>query len=213
MARARSGQAPAWPLSSDRSVRRGSRGKRDFACTCPGSFTCARCPAVAVTLGAGGAGTYTQRAIPGSEPSQDSCTFRRHPDLTARRMTSCAFPGVVRGHHCDQAPGNDPLIRRSLAGQRWPALPQVSQCAGLSGSDRAFPALTAPSGTQRAAATLASPASGAFMMPGRPPRGPRQPRVVSCTNPCTRRDGHAHGSGGPVYGAMFWFTWKRLPGS
>ena len=28
-----SGQAPAWPLSSDRSVRRGSRVKRDFACT------------------------------------------------------------------------------------------------------------------------------------------------------------------------------------
>jgi hypothetical protein len=33
MARARSGQAPAWPLSSDRSVRRGSGVKRDFACT------------------------------------------------------------------------------------------------------------------------------------------------------------------------------------
>ncbi len=33
MARVRSGQAPAWPLSSDRSGRRGSRIKRDFACT------------------------------------------------------------------------------------------------------------------------------------------------------------------------------------
>ena len=33
MARVRSGQAPAWPLSSGRSVRRGSRVKRDFACT------------------------------------------------------------------------------------------------------------------------------------------------------------------------------------
>ena len=33
MARVWSGQAPAWPLSSDRSVRRGSRVKRDFACT------------------------------------------------------------------------------------------------------------------------------------------------------------------------------------
>ena len=30
MARIRSGQAPAWPLSSDRSVRRGSRVKCDF---------------------------------------------------------------------------------------------------------------------------------------------------------------------------------------
>jgi hypothetical protein len=33
MARVRSGQAPAWPLSSDRSVRRDSGVKRDFACT------------------------------------------------------------------------------------------------------------------------------------------------------------------------------------
>ena len=33
MARVRSGQAPAWPLSYDRSVRRGSGVKRDFACT------------------------------------------------------------------------------------------------------------------------------------------------------------------------------------
>ena len=45
MARVRSGQAPAWPLSSDRSVRRGSRIKRDFACT----FT-RRFPAVLVAL-------------------------------------------------------------------------------------------------------------------------------------------------------------------
>jgi hypothetical protein len=33
MARVRSGQAAAWPLSSGRSVRRGSGVKRDFACT------------------------------------------------------------------------------------------------------------------------------------------------------------------------------------
>ena len=32
MGRVRSGQAPAWPLVSDRSVRRGSRVKHDFAC-------------------------------------------------------------------------------------------------------------------------------------------------------------------------------------
>jgi hypothetical protein len=38
MARFRSGQAPAWPLSSDRSVRRGSGVKRDFACTLTGVF-------------------------------------------------------------------------------------------------------------------------------------------------------------------------------
>ena len=33
MARVRSGQASAWPLSSDQSARRGSRVKRDFTCT------------------------------------------------------------------------------------------------------------------------------------------------------------------------------------
>src|SRR5271166_692178 len=37
----------------------------------PASFPCARCPAVTVTLEAGGADTYTQRAIPGSEPCPD----------------------------------------------------------------------------------------------------------------------------------------------
>ena len=70
MARVRSGQAPAWPLVSDRSARRGSRIKHDFACTFAAPSTCVRCPAATVMLDAGGAGTYTQRAIPGSEPSQ-----------------------------------------------------------------------------------------------------------------------------------------------
>jgi hypothetical protein len=77
MARVRSGQAPAWPLSSVRSVRRGSRIKRDFACTCA-RHVLPVLGAVTVTLDAGGAGTYTQRAIPGSEPSQDFCIFRPH---------------------------------------------------------------------------------------------------------------------------------------
>jgi hypothetical protein len=36
-----------------------------------GTFCCARCPRVTVTLDAGGADTYTPRAIPGSEPRQD----------------------------------------------------------------------------------------------------------------------------------------------
>jgi hypothetical protein len=70
MARVRSGQASAWPLSSGRSVRRGSRIKRDFACTFTRPFTCARCPAVTVTLEAGGADTYTQGAISGNELGQ-----------------------------------------------------------------------------------------------------------------------------------------------
>ena len=45
MARARSGQAPAWPLVSDRSARRGSRVKHDFACTLTRNF-----PSVLVVL-------------------------------------------------------------------------------------------------------------------------------------------------------------------
>ena len=41
----------------------------------------ARCPTAAVMLEVGGADTYTQRALPGYEPSQNSCSFRRHPKL------------------------------------------------------------------------------------------------------------------------------------
>ncbi len=44
-----------------------SRVKSDFACTPARRFPFARCPAVIVTLEAGGAGTYTERAIPGSQ--------------------------------------------------------------------------------------------------------------------------------------------------
>ena len=76
MARVRSGQAPAWPLVSGRSVRRGSGVKRDFACTFTRHFLpYARCPAVTVTLDAGGGDTYTQRAIPGPKPRQEPYTF------------------------------------------------------------------------------------------------------------------------------------------
>jgi hypothetical protein len=46
-----------------------------------GTFPRVRCPAVTVTLDAGGAGTYTQRAIPGPEPSRDWCTFRPPPPV------------------------------------------------------------------------------------------------------------------------------------
>ena len=68
MARVRSGQAPVWPLSSDRSVRREAPGSsvtsRDVRL--PGTFRpCWLSAAVTVTLEAGGADTYTQRAIPG----------------------------------------------------------------------------------------------------------------------------------------------------
>ncbi len=71
-------------------------------------FTCARCPAVTVTLEAGGADTYTQRghprtlsgAIPGSEPSQGSCTFRLHADRPPEAETRSgqqACPQPMRG--------------------------------------------------------------------------------------------------------------------
>jgi hypothetical protein len=52
-----------------------SRVKRDLACAFTRHLPCACCPAVAVTLEAGGAGTYTRRAIPGAGPSLDSCAF------------------------------------------------------------------------------------------------------------------------------------------
>ena len=99
MARVRSGQAPAWPSVSDRSVRRGSGVKRDVAYVHLALFTCARRPAVTVTLEAGGADTDTQRAIPGSEPSQGSCTFGVSPC----RSTSL-------GDQCPRAAGLSPGV-------------------------------------------------------------------------------------------------------
>ena len=69
----------------------------------PGTFSCARCPAVPVMLEAGGADTYTRRAIPGSEPSQGLCTF---PVYVVGRVVIIA-PGVrppgKRGLGCPQA--------------------------------------------------------------------------------------------------------------
>jgi hypothetical protein len=71
MARVRSGQALAWLLSRDRSARREVCGiKRDFGVYVhQAPFACAGCPAGTITLEAAGAGTYAQRAIPGSDPS------------------------------------------------------------------------------------------------------------------------------------------------
>jgi len=60
----------AWPSSSDRSARRGLQDQawlRVYVRQARSS--CAHCPAVTVTLDAGGAGTYTKQAIPGSEPA------------------------------------------------------------------------------------------------------------------------------------------------
>src|SRR6185437_17100769 len=49
-------------------------------------------PCGQVTLEAGGADTYTQRAIPGPEPNQDSCTSARFGANTVRVRR----PGAVR---------------------------------------------------------------------------------------------------------------------
>jgi hypothetical protein len=111
MARVRSRQALAWPLVSDRSARRGSGVKRDFACTFSRHFHSCSLSAVTVTLEAGGAGTYTQRAIPGSEPGQGRCTFHRIPLF----HKSGAMTGDLRPLRtgafgpCDPPPGAESL--------------------------------------------------------------------------------------------------------
>ena len=91
MARVRSGQAPAWPLSSDRSVRRGSRVKRDFACTFTRHFSCL------VTL-----------------RSQSCLGWRGGHVLSAGHPRTLARPGLLHlsrlrrgpcGHHRARGPG------------------------------------------------------------------------------------------------------------
>jgi hypothetical protein len=98
MARVRSGQAPAWPLVSDRSVRSGLQGQarlRVYVGRC--LSTCAGCPAGTVALGAGGADTYTQRAIPGS----DLFRVRSPPRLGSRASSQVAMPAVLSGSDRD----------------------------------------------------------------------------------------------------------------
>jgi hypothetical protein len=86
MARVRSGQAPAWPLVSDRSVRRGSRVKRDFTCT----FT-RHLPLVLVVLRSQSCLRLEGRARTLSGPSPDLSQARtlapsaRCEDLQIRR--------------------------------------------------------------------------------------------------------------------------------
>ncbi len=90
MARVRSGQAPAWPLSSGRSVRRGSGVKRDVACTSTRRF-----PPVLVALRAPsrlmpeGRIRTLSGPFPVLSPGQDYCSWCRgvvgedHPDTLA----------------------------------------------------------------------------------------------------------------------------------
>jgi hypothetical protein len=89
-----------------------SRVKRDLACAFTRHLPCARCPAVAVMLGAGGAGTYTQRAIPGAGPSLGSCAFC--PATWAfYSVDTCAAPLVQTD--CGLQGGQDQM--RQLGGQ------------------------------------------------------------------------------------------------
>jgi hypothetical protein len=58
----------AWPLTSDRSARSGLQGQARLRVYIDWCFSsCAGCPACTVALGAGGAGTYTERAISGPD--------------------------------------------------------------------------------------------------------------------------------------------------
>ena len=85
MARVWSGQAPAWPLVSVRSVRRGSRVKRDFACTLARAF-----PPVLVVLRAQSRLGLEGRARTLSGPSPDltsSC------QVSSTTWLTCVKPG------------------------------------------------------------------------------------------------------------------------
>ena len=73
MARVRSGQAPARPLVADRSVRRGSGVKRDFACTFTRHFH--RC---SLPCGHGKIGAEDPAAAMGRASNDSSITA---PDL------------------------------------------------------------------------------------------------------------------------------------
>ena len=97
MARVRSGQAPAWPLSSDRSVRRGSRVKRDFACTFARHF-----PPVLVALRSQSRLRLEGRTRTLSGPSPEIgmaralCAFASHGMLLSRKCPVVRV-SVLRG--------------------------------------------------------------------------------------------------------------------
>ncbi len=106
MARARSEQAPAWPLASDRSVRRGSRIKRDFACTFIRVF-----PPVLVALRSQSRLRLEGRTRMLSGPSPDLSPARtlapsacRAEDLLIRRYPAYALQHRPQGAS-DYAPG------------------------------------------------------------------------------------------------------------
>jgi hypothetical protein len=55
---------------------------------CPASSSCALCPAVAVTIEAGGAGTNTERAIPGSKRGGPHSAGSVGKQVTRRALAS-----------------------------------------------------------------------------------------------------------------------------
>jgi hypothetical protein len=85
--RAGSGQAPAWPLVSDRSVRRGSGVKRAFACTFTRHFS-----PVLVALRSQSRLMLEGRARTLSGPSTDLSPARTY----AREASSRNVPGTLR---------------------------------------------------------------------------------------------------------------------
>jgi len=91
MARVRSGQARARPLVLAGVPVVVSGVKRDLACPFTRHLACARCPAVTVALDAGGAGTYTSQAIPGSESSQDFAASGLPVDCLAHPACPCGL--------------------------------------------------------------------------------------------------------------------------
>ncbi len=190
MARARSGQAPAWPLVSGRSVRRGSRVKRDLACTCARHyFTCTRCPAVTVTLGAGGA--------PAAMPTHISSIKRSRPP----KHRSATRAAARSPRHLTAWPS-------SVGRAAWPC--SVGRAAWPSCASRVSwrtnhpvtpkkPAvtttiLTQPVGWMGFISTVRSNASAAPMRQAPTTIEPSPPRKVIANERCSSRVGTRHGS-------------------
>ena len=99
MARARSGRAPAWPLSSDRSARRGFQGQGSLrVCVNQAISARGRCPAVIGTLDAEGADTYIQRTIPGPAAQQE---FAPLPPAWERALSGPSY-ALNNGAACSQ---------------------------------------------------------------------------------------------------------------
>ena len=97
-ARVRSGQAPAWPLVSDQSVRRGSRVKRDFTCTFTRHFFS---PVLAALrsqsrLRLEGRTRMLSGPSPDLSQSHDSCTLGRRARWSSSDLYRFSIPSPRR---------------------------------------------------------------------------------------------------------------------